>query len=212
MSAPESMRGWQEYAIACNSYVESMWSLLGDGQRLLRSPSEDDGGYLTDVEELLSDSSIGAPHGLELLVPASVPVLKLPELPLPPPGTPPDWLYFRGDAGELHKRGCELRVQIEDHFKTANADLSNLRTGIAASDPEAIRRLMRLSHTRHKLPAFFAKDFDVDIDFLARVALCTVEIPDFTDLEIVKQRRAVVSVTGRRQALDTILYSLCLPR
>jgi restriction system protein len=69
---------------------------------------------------------------------------------------------------------------------------------------------MKLSHILHTLPASLAGVFEVDIDFVARVALCTIAIPEFSGLQIVKRGDVLVSATAAKRARETILYSLCL--
>ena len=74
---------------------------------------------------------------------------------------------------------------------------------------------MSISHVRHWLPDPLQKSFEVDIDTDARVALCTIGIPDFNSLNIVKKRGkssdwVAVSANEKKRATETILYALCL--
>ena len=76
---------------------------------------------------------------------------------------------------------------------------------------------MSISNVRHPLPKLLQRAFDVDIDLNARIALCTVAIPDFQSLNIVKKRAnsrranwVLVSPAEKRRATETILYALCV--
>jgi hypothetical protein len=60
-----------------------------------------------------------------------------------------------------------------------------------SNEPEAIKLLMSISHVRHWLPEPLRLSFEMDVDLSGRIALCTIEIPDFNTLQIVKQRKGL---------------------
>ena len=187
------------------------------------------------IKRLLSGSTVGPPHGFDLLTPLPLPTFpRFPE----PPETAPQYknpsLAFRylGRLGVLpsmkqmrelyrRKRGCErncgVRNRIERKYQTAKAHLDALRARCVACDYEAVRLLITLSHVRHQLPYIFRMFWEVGIDRTARIVLCTFELPAFNSLKIYKSRnnsRAAkeveVSSTERKRLLETIVYSLCL--
>ena len=224
---PASPAEWQEYVLALRSYVRRVQRVIEDQQQLyayvgmvrrlvngeqrLFGSSPDDQLDMDDLKALLSSSSIGPPHGLDLLIPITKPLYEFPTLPPRPPGTCPDQIDLQDGSGEEVERQVRvLSMRLDDRIARTNEQLTGLRIGIAANDPEAIRRLMSVSHVRHSLPACLAQAFDVDIDFSARVALCTVEIPDFANFQVVKRRNAAASAAEGRRVLETMLYSLCL--
>lgn len=224
---PASPAEWQEYALSLRSYVQRVQRVIADqnqlyayvgmvcrlidGEQRLFGLSSDDQLDMDDLKALLSSSSIGPPHGLDLLRPIAKPLYEFPNPPSRPHGTCPDQIDLQdGLSDEVERQVRDLGVQLDDRITKANEQITNLRRGIAANDPEAIRRLMSVSHVHRTLPACLAQAFDVDIDFSARVALCAVEIPDFASFQIFKRRNAAASATEGRRILETMLYSLCL--
>jgi restriction system protein len=224
---PASPAEWQGYALALRSYVQEgqgviedlhklyadvgMVRRLVDGEQRLFGSSSDDQLDMDDLESLLSGSSIGPPHGLDLLTPITKPWCWFPTRPSRPLGTCPDQIDLRGGLDEeIEREFRELSLRLDDYIASTNEQLMSLQRGIAVTDPVAIRRLMSVSHVRHKLPACLAQAFDVDLDFSARVALCTVEIPDFASFRIFGRRNAAASAKEGRRVLETMLYSLCL--
>ena len=76
---------------------------------------------------------------------------------------------------------------------------------------------MVISHIRHPLPEALQLSFETEIDPAARVALCTIEIPDFASLNVVKLRGkswnsdwTSVSATEKKRVTEAILYCQCL--
>ena len=74
-----------------------------------------------------------------------------------------------------------------------------------------------MTHVRHLLPTPLHKSLEFDLDRSARIALCTVEIPDFAGLGIVRKRGdswkakwLPAPAPERRRSTETILYALCL--
>jgi restriction system protein len=148
----------------------------------------------------------------------SQPDNRRPTEPRPPSGPSPDFIDRTiKTAEDLGHRGQNLQRQFEGQFQTATARLKKLREACEANDPSAVRVLMSISHVQHAIPEPLRRSFETDFDLAARVALCTIEIPDFASLNIVKKRKhgrsldwAPVSATERKRATETTLYSLCL--
>jgi restriction system protein len=66
---------------------------------------------------------------------------------------------------------------------------------------------------RHPLPGPLSRvESDFALDVRSRVALCTVELPDFTKLQIVKKgaKWTAASEGQRKRASDHILHALCI--
>ena len=69
----------------------------------------------------------------------------------------------------------------------------------------------------HPLPQVLQSDLRIDLDLGARIALATIDVPDFNLLAIVKERAGSrttswqnVSATQKRRATETLLYALCI--
>jgi restriction system protein len=188
------------------------------------------------IKRLLSESDVGPPHGFGLLAPLPLPTfLRFPERPETAPPIQKPELGFsifgspwrppkhEADAGVLQQekrvreKTANVRNTIEQKYQTAKAHLDALRARCVASDYEAVRLLINLSHVRHQLPYFFRMFWEVEIDQTARIVLCTFELPAFNSLKIYKSgnnsrasKEVEVSSTERKRLLETIVYSLCL--
>jgi hypothetical protein len=90
-------------------------------------------------------------------------------------------------ANKLEREGEVLRQKF-----TAEAERwVYLQKRCRSNEPEAIKLLMSISHVRHWLPEPLRLSFEMDVDLSGRIALCTIEIPDFNTLQIVKQRKGL---------------------
>jgi restriction system protein len=189
---------------------------------------------LSYIQSMLKGDVVVPPHGVELLNPLPIPQLPNPPVsPYPPP--PPEPRSFLGRAlrlmakrpppppksqtdnielaARLERKRKQLHAEFEQQFKKDSAQLGSLHEACKSNDLRAIRFLMSLSHVRHPLPAPLQLSFETDLDPTARIALCTIQIPDFATLKIVKEGRRgqlEVSAAERRRATETILYSLCI--
>jgi hypothetical protein len=202
---------------------------------------------LDQVHSLLRGRAVGPPHGFDLLRPFRMPELpRFPHRPdVPRPRGPKAskferWveLWFRRAdkptlpvldrmaeirertlkrADDLEAMGRRIREQCENRSREEATKLNGLRDACIAKDPNAIRLLMAASHVRHPLPEPIMGSFEPYIDLVSRIVLCTIEIPDFGALKILRKRtnspRAKwlpVSAADRRRANEMILHSLCL--
>lgn len=171
---------------------------------------------LDQLPSILSATALAAPHGLQLLTP--VPLPTLPGLPTRPTEPRPDWhRYTEEKAEKLEHRLSELRQSFETKYHTECEELNALRHDCIRGEATAICLLMKLAHVRHPFPVALHGPLDVHIDLGARIILCSVELPDFASLTVVRKRGASwkakwspVSVVERRRAAETILHSLCL--
>jgi hypothetical protein len=190
---------------------------------------------LRQVRSLFGD--IGPPHGYELLKP--FPLSDFPKLPPQPPWNrkkgflelfwgrrPPPGVVDASfetkkrivERGEkLQSRGESLRHEFETRHQNELTQLSAVRDACMAGEAQSISLLFSISHVMHRLPDSLQHAFEVDIDPVARVVLCTIGIPDFRSLNIVKKRGdssagrwVPISATERKYALEMILYSLSL--
>jgi restriction system protein len=195
---------------------------------------------LSHIQSMLKGDAVAAPHGTELLKPFPIPKFPNPPVsPYPPP--PPEPRSFLAHAlrlmakrsppppksqtdnielaARLERKRRQLQADFETQFKKDSAQLAGLHEACKSNDPQAIRLLMSLSHIRHPLPTPLERSFETNLDPTARIALCTIQVPDFATLRIVKEkgrgsRRAGgwqdVSATEKKRATETILYSLCI--
>jgi restriction system protein len=155
---------------------------------------------------LLTENALGPPHGLDMLIPRPLPDV---------PKVPSDTSSAKGQL--LAHCARELRQRFQDQY-TADAErLDALRRDCLANEPAGIQAMMNLTHVRHWLPQPLSLAFNVDVDVPSRIGLCTIEIPDFAHVPIVKLRGkswqpnwVSVSVTEKKRCSETILYSLCL--
>ena len=162
------------------------------------------------------ENRCGPPHGFDLLHQKSLPIA--PNFPKEP--TEPDNDYFgehgrewtRKSAKELEGKIEPKRLELERLFAEDAAEIEKLRRCCAINDLEAIHRLMELTHVRHYVHSKLRGDLRFDLDLSAKIALCTIDIPDFSKLSIAKQdgKRTLVSVAERKRCLERILYALTL--
>jgi restriction system protein len=188
---------------------------------------------LSGLQSLLSPTAIGPPHGFELLKPFPIP--KFPEFPSTPAWNrekgflelfwgkrpPPNVvdasfqtkkrIFERAEA--LQRRGESLRHQFEAQYQNEAMQLNALRDACMANELRSIGRLLSITHLRHGLPSPLQHSFQAEVDPVVRIVLCTIEIPDFRPLNIVKERGSKwvpISASERKRAMEVILYSLCL--
>jgi hypothetical protein len=106
---------------------------------------------------------------------------------------------------------------VQAQYQNEVMQLNALRDACGANDLRSISRLLSITHLRHELPGPLQHSFQAEVDPVVRIVLCTIEIPDFRPLNIVKQRVdsrkakwVPISVSERKSAMEVILYSLCL--
>ena len=181
-------------------------------------------------------SLVGPPHGYDLLEPLPIPDFpsfpSRPESPIPTQksgsafslfGKPPAPDRSGYDPKiivkeqRLKEKTAARREKFEQKYRDIKAQLQAVQERCAANDYDAVRFLINLSHARQPLPSILRKSWKIDIDHNSRILLCTFEIPDFSYLEIVKQRGqswsakfSPVSAAERKRSTETIIYSLCL--
>ena len=189
---------------------------------------------LSSMQSILKGGAAAPPHGVELLNPLPIP--KFPSSPVSPyPPPPPKPRSFLARvlrlmakrppppseaqidnielAARLERKRKQVQAEFERQFKKDSDQLASLQEACKSNDLQAIRLLMSLSHVRHPLPTLLQLSFDTDLDPTARIALCTIQIPDFATLKIVKEGRRgqhEVSAAERRRATEMILHSLCI--
>jgi restriction system protein len=168
------------------------------------------------IASILSEGAVASPHGLKLLEPLNAP--QLPSSPDYPSGERPQWSdYLVQRAEKARLKRDKLKADFEAKFAAEVAQLKDLREGCAKSNPQAICALVKISLIRHCIARPLLGAFDAILDPAARIILCSVEIPDFARLSIVRKRGTSwkakwqpVSTVERRRLLETVLYALCL--
>jgi hypothetical protein len=222
-----SRDGWRQYGRNLDSYERTLKDLVYRG--IFDPPVRSDWrkeweyrdlpeGSLTPkhAAELLSSEALAPPHGLDLL--HSIRVPDFPACPARPEAPAGDLhQYTLENEARVKQRADALREDFKNKHSSDTAVADALREAIHCRDLNGARRLIELTHTRHPLPKALLTPLEVEFDETARVVLCTIEIPNFASIPIVKKRgdsyRAKwlpVSVTEKRRVHETILYSLCL--
>src|SRR5207245_1247607 len=114
-------------------------------------------------------------------------------------------------ASKLQSESEALRLK----FATQANRWVRVKQGCKAGEPEAIKVLMKVANMAHPLPEALQSDPKIDLDLGARIALATIDVPDFNSLAIVKERtgsrktswQSVLS-NQKRRATETLLYAL----
>ena len=228
---------WRDYRSALDEYEQAFGGL---SYSELPPPSAPSSPYglpsqslpLAQIETLLHIG--GYPHGYELIEPAALPVFpSLPpqpraDQPLPlwrrlfwaPPKSslpPPEKKAQVERASKLQGESEALRVKFTTQ---ANAWVA-VKQGCKAGEPEAIKTLMKVANWAHPLPQVLQSDLRIDLDLGARIALATIDVPDFNLFAIVKERAGSrktrrqsvwqsVPPNQKRRATETLLYALCI--
>src|SRR5262249_3615532 len=128
-----------------------------------------------------------------------------------PIGTAEKWKEQFNRADKLEREGEVLRQKF-----TAEAERwGSLSKQCRSNEAEGIKLLMSISW-----PKPLRLSFGVDVDLGGRIALCTIEIPDFNTLQIVKQRKGSslksrltwvpVSASEKKRATETVLFAMCI--
>jgi restriction system protein len=177
---------------------------------------------------------IGPPFGYGVLT--SLPLPEFPSLPRRPSApipaapaqgfssiftkpAPPDRSGFSPTILEkearLKTKVANKRLEFEQTSRTIQHQLDEMRASCEADDLDAVRFMINLSHCRQPLPAAMLLPIEFNFDQSSGVLLCSISVPDFAQLQIVKRRGKsyeTVPVTPReRKALsESVLYSLCI--
>jgi Restriction endonuclease len=188
---------------------------------------------LLQIETLLHIGDM--PHGYQLIEPAPLPVL--PSLPPQPPADQPLSLWRRiffltppkSSLSPLEKqaqveRASKLQGESEA-LRQKFAEQANhwvrIKQDCNAGEPQAIKVLMKVANTAHPLPQVLQSDLRIDLDLGARIALATIDVPNFNSFAIVKGRAGSrktrwqtvwqsVPPSQKRRATETLLYALCI--
>jgi len=177
---------------------------------------------------------IGPPFGYGVLTPLPLP--EFPSLPTrpsapipaaPPEGlrsifakpSPPDRSGFSPAVLEKEARliakAENKRHEFEKKSSAIKHQLDEVQLRCEADDLNAVRFMMNLSHARHPLPTAMQLPISFDFDQSSGVLLCSITVPDFALLQIVKRRgksydTAPVAPRERKTLNETVLYSLCI--
>lgn len=163
----------------------------------------------TAVDDVLSSRALSPPHGLALLRQSP-----LPPLPKMPDGAPDK--YFRSTVSR-HKM-IALRAKIVESIRDEQKQCEELDSACRAGEPVAICRLLSISLIRHPLANLLTMDANFAFDTESKVVLCTIQVPDFARLAVVRRRGtagyphkwAPVSETEKKRTSERLLYSLCV--
>ncbi|WP_229182378.1 restriction endonuclease [Bradyrhizobium oropedii] len=218
---------WRQYGYRLDSYEGSLKHLTYSGALKPQEQSDAFGFFsvrtdpsalsLAEASGILSEQSLGPPHGYALLNP--VPIPEFPQAPERPKTVPGQYeLYIVERASKAEAKAQQLFEQFLDQYKREATQLAQLKQACEQGDDAALRLLMSISHVRHHLHPLLMLAFDVEIDQPSRVILTTVRVPDFKQLPIVKPKGSkswnsdwtLVSAAERKRATETLLYALCL--
>jgi hypothetical protein len=186
----------------------------------LRKPVFDcrpvDGVTVEGINSILSAENIGPPHGFDLLKPIPIPNFpKIPERPTNSPSALDSSLL--SVAERLESKVSRVRERIERQFNDEAIKLNKLLDACRNRNPSAIRLLMTISHIRHDIHPIFRLQFTINIDLAARLANCTIEVPNFALINVWDFRESrgkagwsLVSSAKKKRLTECALYSLCL--
>jgi HJR/Mrr/RecB family endonuclease len=224
---------WRNYRSALDEYERE---LRGLSYRELPLPPARSSPYglpsqslpLSQIETLLHIDD--KPHGYELIKPAVLPVF--PSLPTAPPADQPlpiwqriFWAPPKSSLSLLDKqaqveRASKLQAESEAmrrKFATQANRWVKVKQDCNAGGPEAIKLLMKVANTAHPLPELLQSDLKIELDLGARIALATIDVPDFNSFAIVRERAGSrktrwqsVPSNQTRRATETLLYALCI--
>lgn len=115
-------------------------------------------------------------------------------------------------------RRWKMREQsngLRQTFEAKASKWKKLRERCDANEKDATRLLMKVSDIRHLLPAQLHRVFDLEVDLHARIALATVEIPDFNSPVVVRKRQITqransqpVPATEKRRARSSSRFNV----
>lgn len=172
---------------------------------------------LERINSVLSDKALAPPHGLDLFQP--IPSPECPALP-----KMPDRSLMREHETYLIHRYDDLEADLKTkraaYAAKANEEAkltAKLAIECRAGDAKALTVLMRTTLARHPLPTPLRLGSAFALDVGSRIALCTIEVPDFSRLPIVNKRGKSytakwlpVSEAEKRRASERVLHSLCV--
>jgi HJR/Mrr/RecB family endonuclease len=229
----QSLEPLAQFRSALDAYQKAIGGLSYPDPDVLAAPEPWHFGLpvgAVSLEQVGSLLDLGPPHGYDLIKPGQAPLPAFPTFPTRPPqhrpqsllgklfrpepiGTAEKWKEQFNRADKLEREGERLRQKF-----TAEAERwVSLQKRCRSNEPEAIKRLMSISHGRHWLPKPLRLSSNVDVDLSGRIALCTIEIPDFNTLQTVKQRKGArsttwvpVSASEKKRASETVLFAMCI--
>ncbi len=172
---------------------------------------------LGQVEKILSVGALAPPHGVALLQPPPPPdIPTLPEIPSRALMKEYD-AYLVTQYQSLTDELNRLREAMTAKVATERQHGAELVAACKAGDTKAIRILMGTTMVRHPLPPVLTGDMDFALDTTARVALCTIEVPDLSRMPILNKRGESwtakwlpVSEAEKKRSTERVLHSLCV--
>src|SRR6266487_2427858 len=235
---------WRDYRSALDGYEQALRGLsYQDLVAVIASKGRAAGAFrsfglpaqslsVNQIETLLHIDD--KPHGYQLIEPAALPVF--PSLPLQPPAEQTAaamaWIFWAPPKSSVSpierqaqvERASKLQSESEAlrrNFATRANRWVTVKRGCKAGEPEAINLLMKVANTAHPLPQSLQSDLRIDLDLGARIALATIDVPDFNSFAIVRERAGSrktrwqsvwqsVPANQKRRATETLLYALCI--
>jgi restriction system protein len=168
---------------------------------------------LTEIPQILSHHCNEC-SGYDLLKIRTKP--QLPSFPLEPLGAPNGWSE-RSTKDRVSKLKAErnaLAKIYETKFVSDSKIISYIKSGCANNDNAAISKLFMLAHRRNSLPKLLSEEVWVEVDVASRIALATVEVPNFKSIEIEKytktRSRTKATANERKKAIEEILYVMAI--
>ena len=170
-----------------------------------------------DVRSILNVNALAPPHGLDALTPPPLP--KLPSLPeLPAMSERKEYDNWKVEKFQ------KLKVQLEEVLSNLQAridadsvQIGEIVQGYGRGDDHAIKQVVQINLGRHPLPKVLRYPSDFVLDREARIGLCTIEVPDFSRIPIVKQRgeswSAPWKAVSKKDAVAfsrSVVHGLCI--
>jgi len=175
-----------------------------------------DGVTVEEINSILNAENIGSPHGFDLLKP--IPIPEFPKISKRLTDSPSALdNHLLSVVEKLESKLSRVRERIERQFNDEIIKLNKLLDACKDRNPSAIRLLMTISHIRHDLHPVFRLQFTINVDLAARLANCTIEVPNFALLNVWEFRESrgkagwsLVSSAKNKRVTECALYSLCL--
>lgn len=170
---------------------------------------------VADAMTLLSDVADPRFHGLQPLAIADLTLPPLPPLPSEDRGAIGKDLTDR--HGRLRDALAQRRAEIDAEIARDRERAEVIAEGVRRGNSTAMGILITIALAKHPLPTILRKPARSAVDVKRRMAICEIEVPDWSQVEIVAKRGKSASARwlpvakkARRQAIENLMASLCI--
>ena len=136
-----------------------------------------------------------------------------------PPNAPVAPIASTEDSRPLVQESIDLHTSLSLEINTARnkyAKFTQLGAACRSGELEAVKRMLLSSLRERPLPQIVNRKADVAWEKTTRIVLCTIEVPDFAQLEFVKESSSrlkqwrPVSATEKKRLAQLLIRSLCI--